>query len=219
LQRLAEEKEWLLNEVNYRVKQNLHTINCLLESQADSLQNDAQRAVENSRHRIHAMSLLHQKLYQSDIAGYVEMSRYLPEFIRYLDESFDAHYRIEFKLDIRPVKLGIPQAIPVALIINEAVTNSIKYAFPEKAKGVITISMHQQGDLVKLVVADSGIGFDEPPARNFAQSLGLKLMKGLSEDINASVRWENTDGARITLEFLAEPLIESPALPEKLAET
>ncbi|HMC83873.1 MAG TPA: sensor histidine kinase, partial [Chitinophagaceae bacterium] len=117
LQHLVEEKEWLLKEVHHRVKNNLHTVICLLESQAAYLQDDALKAIENSQHRIYAMSLIHQKLYQSEDVKTIDMSVYLPEFIRYLDDSFGTHYHVNFQLDIEQLMLGVSQAIPIALII------------------------------------------------------------------------------------------------------
>ncbi len=130
LEQLVTEKEWLLKEVHHRVKNNLHTVICLLESQAAYLESDARQANEVSQQRIYTMSLIHQKIYQSEDIKSIDMSVYLPEFIQYLDDSFGNNLRIHFEVDIDPVQLDISQAVPVALIINEAVTNSIKYAFP-----------------------------------------------------------------------------------------
>ena len=138
LQLLLIEKDWLLKEVHHRVKNNLHTVFCLLESQAKYLADDALKAVEVSQHRIYAMSLIHQKLYQSEDIKTVDMSTYLLEFIGYLIESFDTGNYIRFESDFESVTLNIAQAIPVALIINEAVTNAIKYAFPAGKSGTIT---------------------------------------------------------------------------------
>ncbi|WP_431215901.1 sensor histidine kinase [Puia sp. P3] len=136
LQHLVEEKEWLLKEVHHRVKNNLHSIICLLESQARHLQNDALKAIEISQHRIYAMSLIHQKLYQSSDLKAIDMAAYLSDFTRYLQDSFDNTGQINFSLDVQPVRLDVAQAVPLALIVNEAVTNSIKYAFPAGRKGL-----------------------------------------------------------------------------------
>ncbi len=150
----------------------------MLESQAAYLENDALKAIENSQHRIYAMSLIHQKLYQAEDVKTIDMAVYLPEFIRYLGESFDTHYSVHFQLDIEAINLGVSQAIPIALIINEAVTNSIKYAFPQNRKGNIEITMHQIEDKITLVIADNGIGIDESLLNATSESLGLKLIKG-----------------------------------------
>lgn len=218
LNHLLHEKEWLLKEVHHRVKNNLHTVICLLESQAAYLEKDALKAIENSQHRIYAMSLIHQKLYQSEDIKTIDMSVYLPEFIRYLDESFGAHYRIQFQLDIAAINLGVTQAIPIALIINEAVTNSIKYAFPEGKNGVIGITMQRNSDQVTLVIADNGIGIDTTLAKEPLGSLGLKLIKGLSADIRAAVMIENDNGTKITIDFLVEAFSHANSIPGSLNE-
>ena len=210
LQKLLNEKEWLLKEVHHRVKNNLHTVICLLESQAEYLENDALKAIENSQHRIYAMSLIHQKLYQSEDIKTIDMSLYLPEFIGYLNDSFNINNRIRFHLEIEMIKLGVAKAIPLALIINEAITNSLKYAFPQNQNGTITIRMQKSYDNISLEISDNGIGINPLIVTDRSGSLGLKLMKGLSEDINAEFSIENQNGTKISLFFNEEPFgIES----------
>jgi two-component system, sensor histidine kinase PdtaS len=218
LQHLVEEKEWLLKEVHHRVKNNLHTVICLLESQAAYLENDALKAIENSQHRIYAMSLIHQKLYQSEDVKTIDMSVYLPEFIRYLDESFGAHYNINFHLDIEPLKLGVSQAIPIALIINEAVTNSIKYAFQLESKGIIEITMHKVADKITLMIADNGIGIDASFANESLGTFGLKLIKGLTQEINGSLAIINDHGTKISIVFNLDPLNDGDIILTKTNE-
>ena len=208
LQHLLTEKEWLLKEVHHRVKNNLHTVICLLESQAVYLENDALRAIESSQHRIYAMSLIHQKLYQSEDIKTIDMSVYIPEFIRYLNDSFEMEKQIRFHLEIAALQLGVSQAIPLALIINEAVTNSMKYAFLPGSVGIITLNMFREGDEITLIIADNGVGIDTQSAKQPADSLGMKLMNGLSDDINAALRVENNKGTRITIKFNEDPLHE-----------
>jgi two-component sensor histidine kinase len=210
LQHLLTEKEWLLKEVHHRVKNNLHTIICLLESQAVFLENDALKAIENSQHRVYAMSLIHQKLYQADNVKTIEMADYLPEFISYLKQSFGTSGNIVFELDIDPLQLDVSRAIPIALIINEAVTNSIKYAFPGNRKGLIRVSMHTNGEDGVLEIADNGIGIKEKIKEDIKgsslNSLGMELMKGLSEDINGYIEFENDHGTKITVSFTLDPV-------------
>ena len=201
LEHLLTEKEWLLKEVHHRVKNNLHTVICLLESQAIYLENDALKAIENSQHRIYAMSLIHQKLYQSDDVKTIDMKVYLHEFVRYLADSFGSTDLIHFQLDIEPVTLGVSQAIPLGLIINEAVTNAIKYAFPENQMGVISIQLSQTGEKIKLVVADNGIGIPQGISEIEVNSLGIDLMKGLSRDLKGEIHFEIKKGTKITVIF------------------
>jgi two-component sensor histidine kinase len=200
LQKLVEEKEWLLKEVHHRVKNNLHSVICLLESQAAYLENDALKAIEESQHRIYTMSLIHQKLYQSEDVKAIDMSVYIPELVQYLSESFDTSNYINFDLMIGPIHLNASQAIPLALIINEALTNSIKYAFPGNNKGEITISLSDIGDQYKLVLADNGIGMHQN-SEDGQDSLGMQLMNGLTEEIGGTISIENNSGVKITIVF------------------
>jgi len=219
LQRLVKEKEWLLKEVHHRVKNNLHTVICLLESQAAYLENDALKAIENSQHRIYAMSLIHQKLYQSDNVKAIDMAVYIPELIQYLEDSFGTSDQIHFYLDIEQINLNITHAIPLGLIINEAVTNSIKYAFPTGWEGEIVISLKGDGNLIKLELADNGIGIPEmEQEENEPESLGIELMKGLSSDIDATISFKINNGTVIVIEFNRDTLIDQDGLFNRLAE-
>jgi two-component sensor histidine kinase len=206
LQHLLTEKEWLLKEVHHRVKNNLHTVICLLESQAVYLENDALKAIENSQHRIYAMSLIHQKLYQSDDIKTIDMSVYIPELVQSLEDGFGTVNQIRFNLKIDQINLDISHAIPLGLIINEAVTNSLKYAFPHNREGEISISMIDNGKQIKLELADNGIGMQPVNPAAEPESLGLQLIKGLSEDIDAAVSFDNDNGTRITIVFKPDAL-------------
>ncbi len=218
LQHLLKEKEWLLKEVHHRVKNNLHTIISLLESQAVFLENDALKAIESSQHRIYAMSLIHQKLYQVDNVKTIEMGQYLPEFIQYLKQSFGNTNKIIFQIEIEPLSLDVAVAIPVALILNEAITNSIKYAFPGDRKGTIRVAMYHEAGETVLEIADDGIGIDENIKDQTLNSLGVELMKGLSEDINGRIEFASAAGTKITVRFTADPLFYPTLQPEKEME-
>ncbi len=202
LEQLLADKDWLLKEVHHRVKNNLHTIICLLESQAAYLQNDALAAVESSQHRIYAMSLVHQKLYQSEDVKTIDMSVYLPEFILYLRESFGSPGNIAFHSKIDPLQLDVSQAIPLALILNELVTNAMKYAFPKGANGIIKVNLLQEGESVLLNVDDNGIGIREIAATGEQTSLGLQLIRGLTQDLNGTVQFINGTGTSVFIRLM-----------------
>jgi len=200
LEKLLTEKEWLLKEVHHRVKNNLHTIFCLLESQATFLDNDALKAIENSQNRIYAMSLVHQKLYQSEDIKEVNMSLYFAEFLLFIADSFDLNARrIRILQEVEPVNLGIAIAMPLALILNEGITNAIKYAFEGRENGHIRVTL-KQDEMIELVIADDGIGMKDTDNLEF-NSLGLQLMRGLSHDIGASIKFEVNNGTTITIRF------------------
>ena len=211
LQHLLDEKERLLKEVHHRVKNNLHTVMSLLETQSAYLKDDALAAVQNSQHRVYAMSLIHQKLYQMENSTVINMEIYLPELIEYLRDSFDAHQTIRFRSNIERINIDISKAIPVGLIVNEAVTNSIKYAFPGNTYGEIRIEMKRtENNLIMLSVKDDGIGLPSDWEKTQRNSLGLKLMKGLSEDIHGKFSIERSNGTKIEVQFPGDLIVQAP---------
>lgn len=197
LQQFLKEKEWLLKEVHHRVKNNLHTLICLLETQAKYLKDDALKAIETSQNRIFAMSLIHQKLYRSDDIKTINMAEYVPELIFNLERSFDISDQIHFDLNIAPIFLNVSYAIPFGLIINEAVTNAIKYAFPTKGFGTISVMLYQYQTEIVLTIADDGIGIPRSFNAKNSQSLGIELMKGLCQDISGEICFDTNSGTRI----------------------
>jgi two-component system, sensor histidine kinase PdtaS len=202
LNQLLDEKEWLLKEVHHRVKNNLQTVISLLESQSAYLEDDALAAIQNSQHRIYAMSLIHQKLYHNDNIASINMGSYLPELINYLTASFDTIQRIFFVTNIEDIQLDVSQAIPVGLIINEAVTNAIKYAFAGGNHGVINIELvRSDKNELTLSVSDNGAGMPYNWQDLQKNSLGLRLMKGLTEDINGSFELKSLQGTTIKVTF------------------
>lgn len=159
LEQLVREKEWLVKEIHHRVKNNLQTIISLLETQAAFLHDDALSAVLDSQHRIHAMSLIHQKLYLVDSSTSIDMRTYIQELVHYLGDSFDVGDKIELSLDVDNIFLDVSRAIPVGLIVNEAVTNTMKYAFSDRNAGQLKVSLKQLHDnRIELQIQDNGIG-------------------------------------------------------------
>ncbi|MDJ1505612.1 histidine kinase dimerization/phosphoacceptor domain -containing protein [Xanthocytophaga agilis] len=208
LQELLKEKEWLLREVHHRVKNNLQMVISLLESQSAYLEREALQAVRDSQHRVFAMSLIHQKLYQEHNVATIAMSVYLHELVHYLRDSFDISQRIRFELQIQPIELDATQAIPLGLILNEALTNALKYAFPNNQDGLIRISLIEQADHhFLLTVADNGVGLPDGFDSLTTSTLGMKLMQGLSQDINARLEIESQQGTWIRIWFMAHPVL------------
>jgi two-component sensor histidine kinase len=211
LHHLVEEKEWLLKEIHHRVKNNLHTINSLLESQALYLDGDALAAIQDSQHRVFSMSLIHQKLYQpeNNLTG-INMPAYLHELVCYLGESFETGNRIQFKLDLEPLDLDISLAVPLGLILNEAISNAVKYAFTASQEGTITISIKSAStNRYTFTVADNGVGLPENFEPDKVNALGMKLMKGLSKDIAATFNIESKNGTTVSITFLIDQSINS----------
>jgi two-component system, sensor histidine kinase PdtaS len=206
LQHLVKEKEWLLKEIHHRVKNNLHTISGLLDAQSGYLQTkEALTAIGDSQHRVQAMSLLHQKLFHSESLSTVEMPGYIHELVDHLEHSFGTQRWVKFNLDIDNLILGLSHALPIGLILNEAITNAIKYAFPGKEDGTINIRLKQQSaDQYLLSVADNGKGLAQDFDFHKAGSMGLTLMQGLSEDIGGIFSIKSNGGTEINMSFAYE---------------
>jgi two-component sensor histidine kinase/tetratricopeptide (TPR) repeat protein len=204
LQHLLTEKEWLLKEIHHRVKNNLQIVMSLLNSQSAYIDNEpALTAIHDSQHRVHAMSLIHQKLYNTENVSSIVMSSYIRELATYLNDSFNTGQRIRFEYDIEPLEMDVSQAIPVGLILNEAITNSIKYAFPDGRNGVISIALSNTGSNHYLLsISDNGIGMPAHFAAKRPGSLGMSLMKGLSEDLDGAFSMENNKGTTIKISFV-----------------
>jgi two-component sensor histidine kinase len=217
LQRLVKEKEWLVKEIHHRVKNNLHTIIGLLHTQSGFLKTEeALLAINDSQHRIQTMSLIHEKLFQSGDLSTIEMSVYIHELVDYLKHSFDTGERILFKLDTEALKLKLSHSLPLGLILNEAITNAIKYAFPANRSGIISVSLkHTAGTQYMLTIADNGKGLPESFDFKKSSSMGMNLMEGLSEDINGHFSINNNNGTEITILFLYESAIASEPVIQK----
>jgi two-component sensor histidine kinase len=203
---LLHEKEWMLKEIHHRVRNNLQIIISLLNSQAANLvDNAALSTIKASQHRVQAMALIHQKLYQSERVARVEMTSYLKDLVVYLRDSYQRSNSVQFNLSVEPLELDVTLAVPLGLIINEAVTNALKYAFPGERAGTITLHLHPQGDAsYELIISDNGVGLPPgyDPARN--RSLGMTLLHGLSEQLEGTLRIAGSPGVTIRLVFRDE---------------
>jgi two-component sensor histidine kinase len=204
LQTLLEERDWLLKEVHHRTKNNLQIVISLLNSQLANV-NDAtaQEVLLESKQRMYAISLIHQRLYQGDNLSDIDMSQYLRELVSYLGESLDTGNRIRFELDLSELILDIPQAVPLGLIVNEAVTNAIKYAFTNAGRGnmIKITSKRTDRDHWLVSIADNGKGLPPDYHPEASKSLGMSLMFGLSRQLRGRIAFVNDGGVKVELKF------------------
>src|ERR1700754_1738437 len=139
---LLKEKEWLAKEIHHRVKNNLQMVISLLNAQSEFLNNpSALDAIRESRDRMQAIAIIHQKLYQMENTSDINMRPYVNELVDSINGSINDSERINFELDIAHVSLDISRSVPLGLILNEAITNAIKYAYPKNENGTIYISL------------------------------------------------------------------------------
>lgn len=202
-EKLLKEKEWLIKEVQHRVKNNLQMVTSLLYSQSVYLEDDAAvLAIKDSLRRMQAMSLIHQRLYQDENMNTISMPEYIDDLVKYLHESFEADNHIVFEQAIEPVELDVSQVLPLGLILTESIVNAIKYAFLNGEQGIVQISLGHDGpEHLVLKISDNGIGLPAGLDTMEHNSLGLDLIQGLSKQLKGSFQIENNNGVHITVRF------------------
>ena len=204
LKKLIGEKEWLVKEIHHRVKNNLQIMTSLMNIQSNYLEKGvALDAIKASQSRMNAMSLIHQKLYQSSSLVSINMHKYISELCTYLIESFGEDKKISIKIDVADVEFDVSQVVPVGLILNEAVTNSIKYAFDNNEDNCIKISLNSQSDdQWTLGIDDNGKGL--PPGFHLKKtnSIGITLMETLTEQLGGILHFSNENGLKISITFI-----------------
>ena len=198
------EKEMLLKEVYHRVKNNLQVITSLFNLQLNSLPyGPARTALEQGAERVYAMALVHQKLYQSQSLSSIALDGYIRDICKQFAEAAAIEQRgISLSLMLEPVEIGIETAVPLGLILNEIISNSLKHAFPEGRRGEIKVTLSKQDeDTVKLSVADDGAGM--PAGLDFAttSTLGLKLISTLSGQLDAELDMKSDKGTVTSVIF------------------
>ncbi|MBW4523385.1 MAG: AAA family ATPase [Scytolyngbya sp. HA4215-MV1] len=210
LRQSLSEREVLLKEIHHRVKNNLQIISSLLQLQAQSVTDASTVAIlQESQHRIESMSLIHKKLYASSDFGEIDLADYIPSLSSHLLASYQIiPGHVTLHMDVASVRLNIDQAIPCGLIVNELVSNALKYAFPDDRKGTIQIHLHLAADnQVEIIIQDNGIGLPEAVNWEYAQSLGLSLVHDLVvEQLEGCMTVERQGGTTFTLRFPLAPL-------------
>lgn len=206
---LLTEQERLLKEIHHRVKNNLQVVMSLLNSQAASLQDKAAlSAIQESQNRVQAMALIHQKLYQSEGVARIDMPSYIQEVVAYLRDAYCIYQSIEFDLQVDEIELDVTQAVPLGLIINEAITNALKYAFPNGRAGKITLILQRLGRFkYQLAISDDGVGLPQGYTPSRSRSLGMTLLHGFSGQLGGDLHIISPPGLTISLMFEDEQLV------------
>ena len=203
LEKTLAEKNILIKEIHHRVKNNLQLVMCLLNIQSRKNNNDEiNDFIEKGQTRISSMSLIHQNLYQSDNLEKVNFHDYLLELIESIKNCLNDSKKIEFNVNVQSISFDIQTAIPLGLIINELVCNSIKYAFPNEAYGKINIQITyiKSDEKYILFYSDDGIGMDIN-VNNKPKSIGLKLIKLLTEQLNGTIKTNSLNGLEYEIIF------------------
>ncbi|WP_373517525.1 sensor histidine kinase [Pricia sp.] len=190
LEEKINEKETLIKEVHHRVKNNLQTISSLLSLQSRSTEDkEVKSLLKSSQNRVISMAMVHEMLYMREDLSKIEYRSYVQELAEYLIRSVKGtSSNITLDIDIPDVKLNIDTAIPLGLLINETVTNALKYGIIDENKGEICIKLRKgDADEFQLNIGDDGIGFAETITYKNSKSLGLKLIHNLARQLQGSI--------------------------------
>jgi two-component sensor histidine kinase len=198
------EKETLLQEVHHRVKNNLQVICSLLDLQSQTLKDRKTLEVfRESFNRVKSMALIHEKLYESTSLERINLAEYVETLTNYLLQSYGVNQElITLKVDVEEVFLNIDTAIPCGLIINELISNSLKYAFPQERNGLIEIKLDSDSEQrFTLTVKDNGIGFSKDLNPQKPTTLGLQLVNALTQQLEGDMNLDESQGIEFKIKF------------------
>lgn len=202
LKSLLKEKEFILREVQHRIKNNMNIIVSLLSLQAE-MQNDnlAKVHLQNAASRVQSMVVLYDKLYKSDNSNSLSIKLYLPSLIKEIIELFPSTYDIEILTQIEDIILNSKILSSIGILINELITNTMKYAFSNQTKGIISVTATKRDELVRIIYQDNGKGIPANIDFDNTSGFGLQLIKLLSDQMHGSIKIERENGTRFILEF------------------
>ena len=196
------ENELLLKEIHHSVKNNLEVVSSLLELQSGQIDDpNILNAMQASQNRVQSMGILHQKLYQSEHLAFIEMKNYFINLSENILDSYNERERIEVEFPMENLELDIDTAVPVGLIVNELITNALKYAFPAGGLGKIKLSLHEIGaNMLQLSISDNGVGkiINALPK---GAGFGTQLVNLLTLQLNGKLTQDLENGTMITIQF------------------
>ena len=195
-----EEKETLLKEVHHRVKNNLQIINSLIRLQSHYTSSENyQSRMNETENRIRSMALVHEKLYNSDDISKLDAKKYIEDLSKNILESFQPSSKIKFIINMPKLSLSIDTLIPLGLIINEIVSNSIKYGFNTQPEGIIRIEL--QNDCKNFSISDNGVGTKLSYQELSENSLGMELIETLCDQLDGELKFDGSNGFRYSFIF------------------
>lgn len=195
-------REVLLQEVNHRVKNSLQVVTALLQlHEREAKDHNLKAALLDARNRIAVVASIHQRLYMSGEHSLVDVGEFLEELVTATIRSLSIQDRISTKLDLQHgISLGIDRAVPLALVVAELLTNSLKYAFLEEEQGTVGVDLNSDGNAISVRIYDNGVGIAHAEPTSNQTGLGTKIIRALSKQIRATLS-EQSDrgGTEVTL--------------------
>ncbi len=197
------EKDVLLKEIHHRVKNNLQVISSILNLQSSFVSDENTLGIlQESRNRIRSMAIIHENLYRTEDFASIKFDNYLRNLTANLIASYSVNRKIEFDADLQEVDLVLDQAIPCGLLTNELITNALKYAWEgQEGAAKIQLILEQEGDMIKLTIADNGVGLPQEFEQMQSDTLGLQLVSTLAEQLDAELNVNSSQGTEFQLSF------------------
>ncbi|WP_082113291.1 tetratricopeptide repeat-containing sensor histidine kinase [Kordia jejudonensis] len=202
IEKALQEKQLLLKEVHHRVKNNFQIVSSLLELQTKGIEDEKALSLANEgKNRVKSMALIHQKLYQNE-TGLIDFDEYINVLVKELSYMYASEKKVQTNIHTENMQFDIDTAIPLGLIVNELITNAYKYAFDATKENQLNISINKVNEEeYKLVVADNGKGIDDTIDLAKVKSLGLRLVKRLTKQLQGKFTLNNSDGASFEITF------------------
>jgi len=199
------EKEILLQEIHHRVKNNIQVISSLLKLQSNNIDDEQVKdALKASQSRVYAMSAIHETLYGAENLSEIDLKPYLSTITKALVQTYSFNQgNVKLNIESDEIRLNIEKASPLGLIINELITNSLKYAFPVDRGGEVVVILetldHKE---LKLIIKDDGVGMPVDFDWRNSNTLGLQLVRTLVENqLDGSIDMENENGTKFIINF------------------
>lgn len=203
LEENVEEIKLLLREIHHRVKNNLQVITSLLNIQQRSITDKtALEAIQESKNRIKSMGLIHQNFYENRNLAEIDTRQYIEKLVgQLLDNYSTGNQPLELQTSVEDLNMDMDTLVPLGLIINEMVSNTLKHAFEEKQNGLLSISLKKESDIFILTISDNGSGLNDLKTLEESQSFGFSMIQAFVKKLNGTLHLADTEGTTFVLEF------------------
>lgn len=201
LLRVIDEKEMLLREVHHRVKNNMQIISSLISLESSQVFDKRDVGLFTIvQERVRSIALIHDNLYQSEDLSSIKFEDYIKNLNSQLFSTYARNSNIKLVTDIVDLKFNMETAIPLGLILNELISNSLKHAFPD-SEGEIFISLHHKGEEIEVIIKDNGVGLPEDMDLKNPRKLGLQLVNTLVEQLEGTIEVDRSHGTEFKIKF------------------
>jgi PAS domain S-box-containing protein len=204
IKRNIEEKEVMLREIHHRVRNNLNVIVSLLNLQEDEISSpeEALQAFTDSKNRIYSIALVHDQLYRSSDFAHIEFKTYIENLVGNIAFSLGMNEKVRLDIRVEEIHVAVDKSIPLAIILNELLSNSYRHAFPGTRKGSITLHLtHKPSKKCVLIYSDDGVGLPEEVDIENPSTVGFQIIQSLVSQLEGKLSVERTVGTTFTLEF------------------